>query len=138
MDPFSGTLRFTYGHSGLFEGVGLIPALIGLFSISQAMVMAEERWHPGLRKIVRFTWRECIPKLKEVRRLMPPIMRSSGIGLIVGIMPGAGADIGSWVSYIQEKRMSKHPERFGTGVPEGGAAPEAAQNAVTGGSMIPS
>jgi putative tricarboxylic transport membrane protein len=137
MDPFTGTLRFTYGYSGLFEGLGIVPTMIGLFSMSQALVMAEQRWHPSLRTVIRFTWRECIPTFLDIRRLMPAILRSSGIGTIVGILPGAGADIAAWVSYSQERRMSKHPERFGTGVPEGVAAPEAAQNAVTGGTMIP-
>lgn len=137
MDPFTGTLRFTYGFSGLYEGVGIVPALVGLFSLSQALVMSEKRWAPGLAVTIRVTWRECIPKMAEFGRLLPAILRGSGFGVITGILPGAGGDIAAWLSYSQERRLSKHPERFGKGEPKGVAAPEAAQNAVTGGTMIP-
>jgi putative tricarboxylic transport membrane protein len=137
IDPFTGERRFTFGFPDLFDGVAIVPALIGLFSFSQAMILAEERWRPQARTSLRFTWRECIPPFREYRRLLPLILRSGGIGTFVGMLPGAGGDIASWVAYSEARRYSRNRDRFGTGVIEGVAAPEAANNAVTGGSLIP-
>jgi putative tricarboxylic transport membrane protein len=137
IDPFTGQRRFTFGFAELFDGIAIVPALIGLFSFSQAMILAEERWAPTARAILRFGWRECIPKLREYLRLLPLILRSAGLGTFVGMLPGAGGDIASWVAYSEARRYSKKRDQFGTGIPEGVAAPEAANNAVTGGSLIP-
>jgi putative tricarboxylic transport membrane protein len=137
VDYFTGETRFTFGFSGLFDGVAIVPALIGLFSLSQALILAEERWHPQNRAILRFSWRECIPSLREYTRLLPLTLRSSGIGAFVGILPGAGGDIASWIAYSEARRYSKKRDQFGTGIVEGVAAPESANNAVTGGALIP-
>jgi putative tricarboxylic transport membrane protein len=137
IDTFTGVQRFTFGFAELFDGLGIVPALIGLFSMSQALILAESRWHPSRRTPVTFRWRECIPKLREYIRLLPLILRSGGIGVVVGMLPGAGGDIASWVSYSEAKRYSRHADKFGTGIPQGVAAAEGANNAVTGGAMIP-
>ncbi len=137
IDPFTGQRRFTYGLPPLYDGVAIVPALIGLFSFSQAMILAEERWKPQVRAFLHFTWRECIPSVREYLRLLPLILRSGGLGTFVGMLPGAGGDIASWVAYSEARRYSRKRDQFGTGIPEGVAAPEAANNAVTGGSLIP-
>ena len=130
--------RFTFKMPALLGGISLIPAMIGLFSISQVMIQAEERG------IVHFTVKEeaeiqghSLPRLKEFLGLLPLILKCSVVGILVGILPGAGGDIASWVGLNMAKGSSKTPQLFGTGHPEGIAAPEAANNAVTGGALIP-
>lgn len=130
--------RFTFKIPALLGGVSLIPAMIGLFSISQVMIQAEERIKGAEpKKTAALIQGRFMPPGKEFRGLMPLILKSSIIGLFVGILPGAGGDIASWVGLNEAKRTSKHPELFGTGHPEGIVAPEAANNAVTGGALIP-
>src|SRR5699024_2134344 len=80
---------------------------------------------------------KILPTGKEFKMISPTIFRSSGIGIIAGMLPGAGGDIGSWIGYNEAKRFSKNRDKIGTGHIEGVAAPEAANNAVTGGALIP-
>ena len=130
--------RFTFKMPALLGGVNLIPAMIGLFSISQVMIQSEER---GLGHSTVLEEAEIkghfIPPMSELVRLMPLILKCTVVGIFVGILPGAGGDIASWVGLNMAKNSSKTPELFGTGHPEGIAAPEAANNAVTGGALIP-
>jgi len=130
--------RFTFKQPALLGGVSLIPAMIGLFSISQVMIQSEER---GLNtktvKVVAELKGRFIPPWKEFRGLIPLILECSVVGVLIGILPGAGGDIASWVGLNLAKNQSKTPEKFGTGIPEGIAAPESANNAVTGGALIP-
>lgn len=135
VDPIVGSLRYTFNNVGLYSGISLVPALIGLFSISQLMTMTAEK----KKSIVivdtkaikgKFRWKEMIG--------YPMVyLRSSIIGTIVGIIPGAGTTIGAFIGYNEGKRFSKHPEIWGKGSREAVAASEAANNAVTGGSLIP-
>lgn len=135
MDPMEGVERYMFGVSTLYNGVNVTCALIGLFSMSQVLILAE-------KKIV-----ECAKAAKikdkltltkgEVKRIMPTITRSWIIGNILGILPGAGATIACFMGYNEARRFSKHKEEFGTGSIEGVAGSEAANNAVTGGSLIP-
>jgi len=135
-----GTARFTYHITALESGIQLVPALIGLFSVSQVMIQAE-----NIRAIRRGERTEAIPELtgspvpsiKDIIKALPNIIRSAIIGIIVGILPGAGGDIGGWLGYNEAKRFSKHKEKFGKGSLEGIWASETANNAVTGGSFIP-
>ena len=139
-DTVFGVARYTYGVTALESGIQLVPALIGLFSISQVMIQAE-----GIRAMRKGEKVEPIPdlsgspvpSLKELIKETPNILRSSIIGIIVGIMPGAGGDIGGWMGYNEAKRFSKHKELFGNGAREGIWASESANNAVTGGSLVP-
>ena len=129
MDPMEGVERYMFGVSTLYNGVNVTCALIGLFSMSQVLILAE-------KKIVE---RAKAAKIKdkltltkgEVKRIMPTITRSWIIGNILGILPGAGATIACFMGYNEARRFSKHKEEFGT------AGSEAANNAVTGGSLIP-
>ena len=135
MDPMEGVERYMFGVSTLYNGVNVTSALIGLFSMSQVLILAE-------KKIVE---RAKAAKIKdkltltkgEVKRIMPTITRSWIIGNILGILPGAGATIACFMGYNEARRFSKHKEEFGTGSIEGVAGSEAANNAVTGGSLIP-
>lgn len=139
-DTVFGVARYTYGVTALESGVQLVPALIGLFSISQVLIQAE-----GIRAMRKGARVEPIPDLtgspippiRETLKQIPNLIRSSIIGIIVGIMPGAGGDIGGWMGYNEAKRFSKNKELFGKGAREGIWASEAANNAVTGGSLVP-
>ena len=136
LDPHEGVPRFTFGYYPLVQGVEVIPAMIGLFSFSQVLYLigsykpfiAEYNPTPGtFGQVVR----ELAGKCKVV------LLRSSIIGTWVGMLPGAGGEIASIISYNETKRWDKNPQRFGTGVIEGVAASESANNAVIGGSLIP-
>ena len=135
MDPMEGVPRFMFGQDTLYNGINTTCALIGLFSMSQILILAE-------KKIVQ---RPRPPEMKdkfglsgaEVRRITPTVFRSWIIGNIVGILPGAGASIACFMGYNEARRFSRHKEEFGKGSIEGVAGSEAANNAVTGGSLIP-
>lgn len=140
LDMMNGVPRFTFGLLPLESGVSMVPAMIGMFSISQVMIMTEDiikgksNLTEGAENLLTGRF---LPTWKEFKSLIPTILKSSIIGVFVGILPGAGADIGSWVAYNEAKRSSKHPERFGKGEMLGIAASESANNAVTGGALIP-
>lgn len=140
LDIMNGTPRFTFGIIELESGVKLIPAMIGLFSISQVMIGVEDMVK-GKKVILdnpsALLKGSPLPSKQEMKQILPTIGISSIIGILIGIMPGAGADIGSWVAYNSAKKRSKHPEKFGNGAIEGIAASESANNAVTGGALIP-
>ena len=140
LDPMMGIPRFTFGVMNLESGVSLIPAMIGMFSISQVLIGTENIF-AGKTNIVEnpaaLLTGKILPTWKEFRSILPTILKSSIIGVLVGILPGAGGDIGSWVGYNEAKRASKDKDKFGKGSIEGIAAAEAANNAVTGGALIP-
>lgn len=135
MDLMTGTPRMAFGNINLFSGISFTVALIGLFSIPQALSLIENS-HGAAKVASRITDR-LIPKFAELKALMPNILRSSGIGVIVGLIPGTGGDTASWFAYNEAKRFAKDTSRFGNGDPAGVAAPEAANNAVVGGALIP-
>lgn len=141
MDTITGQFRFTFDSDFLSSGISLVPALIGMFSISQVLVQAED--YARIVNPVKIDDNTAnlkgkfLPTLKEFWRLIPNIIRSSIIGIFVGILPGAGGDIGAWLSYSEAKKASKKPEEFGKGSLEALCAAETANNAVTGGSVIP-
>ena len=140
IDIFNGTARYTFGSINMESGIQLVPAMIGLFSLSQVMVSIEDIVKGNNRildKDATHLSGEMLLTRKEMKMLAPTIVQSSIIGVLVGILPGAGGDIGSWISYNTAKKTSKHPEMFGHGSLEGIAASETANNAVTGGALIP-
>jgi len=133
-DPLSGVPRLTFGSTELLGGINFIPALIGLFGYSQVF--------EGIEKIlilpsVKSELKNIIPKLKELKGVLRTMIKSALIGTFIGAVPGTGCDIAAFVSYGEARRSSKHPEKFGTGILEGVAAPETGNNAATGGAMIP-
>ncbi|MFG6668412.1 tripartite tricarboxylate transporter permease [Halomonas sp. HNIBRBA4712] len=137
LDMFTGTQRFTFGFSELFEGVPLLPVLIGLFSVSQAFNLCIPKEGGVLTSKSQPLKGRRLPPWLDVRRCLRTMMRSSVIGSVVGILPGAGTSIASFISYSEARRHSPTPERFGKGELEGVAASESANNAVTGGTLIP-
>ena len=133
-DPIGGVLRFTFGATGFSDGIAFIPALIGLFAISEVLIQVE-RIFAKSDIIIKLSG--SIPSLKELRSCWKTLIRGSVIGTFVGIVPGTGSGTASWISYSEAKRSSKHPEKFGTGHIEGIAATETANNAVCGGALVP-
>jgi putative tricarboxylic transport membrane protein len=132
--------RGTFGFLELYEGMPIIPALIGLFAISEALVMIEKRsmlTAEGRERMLRAGWGETWEGIVMALRRWTHIVWTSLIGLVVGAVPGAGASIGAFVAYQQSRLYSKTPELYGTGHPEGVIAPEAANNGVASGSLIP-
>ena len=134
MDPISGEERFAYGSLTLRDGLGLVPVAMGLFGIAEIL---ENLANIATTSIYENKIKGLLPNLKDWKDSFWPIVRGSGLGFFLGILPGPGPVIASFVSYAVEKRVSRYPEKFGTGVIEGVAGPEAANNAATAGSFIP-
>jgi putative tricarboxylic transport membrane protein len=134
MDPLTGVLRFTHGVKDLYDGLGVLPVAMGAFGIGEILSSTEESL---VRNINKVRLRELLPTRDELRSSWGPILRGSGIGFLIGLLPGAAHVLSSFVSYMVEKRVAKRPEEFGTGRIEGVAGPETANNAAAGGAMIP-
>jgi putative tricarboxylic transport membrane protein len=134
MDIMTATPRFTFNLYFLTDGVGLVPVVMGLFGISEVLLNVEGRIK---QDVFETKIKGLLPNFQDWKDSFWPIVRGSVLGFFLGILPGGGAVISSFVSYAMEKRISKHPEKFGTGVIEGVAAPESANNAATGGAFIP-
>ena len=133
-DPITGVGRFTGGVAGLADGFSLIPALIGLFALSEVMTQVEEGEAFGrLPSPADSPW----PRWRDYWQVRGVILISSAIGTLIGILPGAGATIASFVAYDVARRISRQPEQFGRGSVEGVAASEAANSSCVGGSLIP-
>lgn len=135
VDVMTGFARYHFGVLALLGGVPLIPALIGLFALSQVMVLSEST-HQAASQLHTKGW-GIVSALSDVIGAKINLIRSSIIGVIIGILPGAGSDIASWVSYGEAKRFSKQPEKFGQSAIEGVIASETANNAATGATLIP-
>jgi putative tricarboxylic transport membrane protein len=137
IDIISGTFRFTLGTSYLSGGISFLPILIGLFAFSQGLITIEEEYGKKDEKAVVPKLNHVFPSFPDIKLTFPTVLRSSIIGTIIGAIPGTGGDIAAWIGYNEAKRWSKHPEKFGDGAPEGIVGPEAANNAVSGGALIP-
>jgi putative tricarboxylic transport membrane protein len=133
-DIVTGDERFTYGSYTLMDGIGLIPVIMGLFGIPEVMVNIEQSLK---REIYQTRIANLLPTLKDWKNSIMAILRGSFLGFFVGVLPGGGPLIASLVAYSAERKFSKHPEKFGTGMIEGVAAPEAANNAASQGAFIP-
>jgi putative tricarboxylic transport membrane protein len=136
MDPVVGIERFTFGHVELQAGISFLAAMIGLFAIPQVILgLRSGDSRPPLAFDIPF--REMLPSRAELRRILKPSLWAGAIGTAVGIVPGTGGAIAAVLAYDHARRMSTAPEEFGKGAPEGVAAPEAANDGVTGGALIP-
>jgi putative tricarboxylic transport membrane protein len=134
IDQMSGFARFTHDIPELADGVGIVPVAVGLFGISEIMLSARSS---SALKVQRPRLADLVPSREEMRASIAPIGRGTLIGFFIGVVPGSAHIISSFVSYAVEKRLSKHPERFGHGAIEGVAGPESANNAATSGAFIP-
>lgn len=137
MDPQTGVKRFTFGSINLLGGVTMVAALIGLFGVISVLKSAEKINKGTVKSNVMpdvgstwIGWKMC-------KDLLPTWLRGSFIGTVVGIIPGAGTNVATFLAYDIEKKISKNNEGFGHGDPRGVAAPESANNGVTGGSLVP-
>jgi putative tricarboxylic transport membrane protein len=135
LDMITGLPRFTFGIDELEDGVGIIPLVMGLFGITEVLENIEQELES--KEIYRTRVRNLWPSLKDWAESKWAIARGALIGFCIGILPGGSATLSSFISYAVEKKVSKHPERFGRGTIEGVAGPEAANNASTGGCLIP-
>lgn len=134
MDAISGTQRLTFGLLELSDGVGLIPAIMGLFGVAEVIANVEQAIK---REVVTTKVKNLLPNLQDWKDSIGPIVRGSVLGFFIGILPGPAPVISAFTSYAIEKKLSKYPEKFGTGIIQGVAGPEAANNAATGGAFIP-
>jgi putative tricarboxylic transport membrane protein len=134
LDVITGLPRFTFGINELTDGVGIIPLVMGLFGISEIFVNLEESLE---REIFKTHIKNLWPSLKDWAQAKWAVVRGSIIGFLLGILPGGGAVIATFVAYAVEKKVAKEPQRFGKGAIEGVAGPESANNAAAGSSLIP-
>ncbi|MCV6606289.1 MAG: tripartite tricarboxylate transporter permease, partial [Porticoccaceae bacterium] len=138
LDDVTGAQRYTFDVGALFDGIPLLPMLIGLFSVSQAFTLCVPKTGGILdEKSDVFVGGKMLPSLGDIKRSLKTMFRSSMIGSGVGILPGAGTSIAAFISYNEARRKSGNPDNFGKGELEGVAASESANNAVTGGTLIP-
>lgn len=140
-DPVSGMARFTGGSSFLLSGIQMLPVMIGLFAMTEVFKRTAKgrqiSWTDREKPEAREPLKIMLPGFGELCRQWGTLLRASLLGIVVGILPGAGATIASFLSYAVEKRVSKQKHLLGTGISEGIVASEAANNAATGGSMVP-
>jgi putative tricarboxylic transport membrane protein len=135
MEPISGFRRFTFGSVQLSQGIELVPVIMGLYGVAEVLVLAERGIVRGI--IARVKLRELFPTATEWRMSGWPIARGSVLGFATGLIPGPASVLATFISYAAERRLSKTPERFGTGAIEGVAGPEAANNGASAGAMVP-
>ena len=130
----TGIERFTFGVHELTEGIEFVPVLIGLFAVSE-MLQQSQAADQALERVKSVVVK--LPSMDDIKRVLGTVLRSSGIGTFIGVLPAEGSTVAAIMGYNEAKRWSKRKEEFGTGIPEGIAGPEAANNAATGGAMVP-
>jgi len=133
IDPVRGAPRFAFGIADLYDGLGIVPVVMGLFGVAEILITAEQ----PVRRIIRTSFAQLLPSRDEWARSWGAIVRGTGIGFGLGLVPGIGAIVPTFMAYIAEKRLSQTPERFGRGAIEGVAAPETANNAYANAAMVP-
>jgi putative tricarboxylic transport membrane protein len=134
-DVNTGVTRYTFGWSALWDRIDFLPLVIGLFGIAEIMRNVERP--DAQRNAYSASMRELWPKASDLRAAWPSAVRGTGLGALLGILPGGGAVLASFASYTLEKKLAKDPSRFGNGAIEGVAGPESANNAGAQTSFIP-
>ncbi|HST00563.1 MAG TPA: tripartite tricarboxylate transporter permease [Usitatibacter sp.] len=135
-DLFSATSRFTFGQVELLGGIDFIIVAIGLFAVGEVLGNMEPEEPPSMIPVPK-GFRNLMPTWQDMKDCRFAFVNGSLVGFLIGVLPGAGSTIASFMSYGIEKAVSKHPERFGKGAIEGVAAPEGSNNAETGGALVP-
>ena len=133
MDPFTGTTRLTFGSSTLIAGVNFVAVVIGLFAFGELFVNVERQ----ITHIYDTRIKNWLPTWRDIRETGLSMIRGTAVGFFLGLLPGCGPAVSTFVAYDVEKRFSKHPERFGKGAMEGVAGPESANNAGSSSQFIP-
>jgi putative tricarboxylic transport membrane protein len=134
LDSLTGATRFTAGTRVLVDGLGLVPVAIGMFGIAEVLANVETL---ARGEVLQTRLGTLLPTARDWVACRWPIVRGTVLGFVLGIVPGAGTILTTFFAYVLEKRLSPHPERFGTGAIEGVAGPETANNAATAGTMVP-
>jgi putative tricarboxylic transport membrane protein len=134
IDQMTGYFRFVYGVVELGDGIGVVPAAVGLFGLAEILATAGQATPPA---VIKPRLRELLPSRREWGESVLPIGRGTLLGFVIGIIPGSAHIISSFVSYALERKLSKHPEQFGHGAVAGVAGPESANNAATSGAFVP-
>ncbi len=134
VDNNSGLPRLTGGNLHLYDGVDFLVAIVGLFAIAEVFFFIESH---GKSSSIGVKLEKVTIPVRDIVACRWTMLRSSAIGFIAGVLPGAGASLGSFLAYMAEKSISKEKDRFGTGIPQGVAAPEAGNNAAAGGALVP-
>jgi putative tricarboxylic transport membrane protein len=135
IDPIEGAPRFTFGITPLMDGLSFVPVVMGFFGIGEILINAEK----SLEQVVAESGKvsSLFPRRDELRISVLSIIRGTGLGFFLGLIPGTNTAIASFMSYSVERKVSKHPDKFGTGVIEGVAGPETANNAYANAALIP-
>jgi putative tricarboxylic transport membrane protein len=134
IDVLLGAPRYTFNNVNLLDGLDFLPVAVGLFAIGELLFNI---YRPVRAEPIKAELRGLLPTRQDWHDSRGGILRGTAIGFFVGMLPGAGATISSFLAYATEKKVSKHPERFGTGAIEGVAAPESANNAASSGALVP-
>lgn len=136
-DPFSGVARFTFGSFSLMQGVDLVCLMLGLFAVSEMLIQSKDYVRTGQNFEMKVKTNTTFPSWKELKRFFPFNLFGAILGVVIGVLPGAGGTTATFVSYGEIKRWSKNPDSFGKGNPVGVAVAESSNNAVTGGALVP-
>ena len=134
IDPVMGAPRFTFGNVNLMGGIDVVVVAMGLFGVGEILVALERE---AASSVIATQLRELMPTREEARRSVAPIARGTAIGFLLGLVPGIGAVVPTIMSYVAERKLSPTPEKFGTGMIEGVAGPETANNAYANAALIP-
>jgi putative tricarboxylic transport membrane protein len=135
MDITTGTTRYTFDVVELSQGIDLVPVVMGLFGVGEVLAVAERAG--GLPHVTRVRFRELFPSRAEWRQALPANLRGTGVGFLIGLLPGPGGVLSTFASYGLERRIARRPEEFGHGAVEGVAGPESANNAASSAAMVP-
>jgi len=135
IDPVEGAPRFTFGIAKLMDGIGFIPVVMGFFGIGEILLNAEKALTGVMAEGGKVG--SLFPRRDEWRVSIYSILRGTGLGFFLGLIPGTNSAVAAFMSYVVEKKVSKHPEKFGTGVIEGVAGPETANNSYANAALIP-
>jgi putative tricarboxylic transport membrane protein len=135
LDTVTGIPRFNFGMIEFMDGIGIVPLIMGLFGIGEVLINIDKGEEQG--KIMKTDFKGLFPSLRDWKDSIVAILQGSIVGFLLGVLPGGGTVIASFISYGLQRKISKHPEKLGTGAIEGVAAPEAANNAAVGGSFVP-
>ncbi|MGY3438066.1 MULTISPECIES: tripartite tricarboxylate transporter permease [unclassified Marinovum] len=137
VDTQTGVPRFTYGEVHLYDGIDFLVAIVGLFALSEVFIFLENRHSGSDTDASKLKIGKLYPPWSMIKQCIPTMLRTSFLGFLAGVLPGAGASLGSFISYSFEKKLVDKDNTFGTGDPRGVAAPEAGNNAAAGGALVP-
>ncbi|SMX41062.1 tripartite tricarboxylate transporter permease [Maliponia aquimaris] len=137
VDGQTGVPRFTFGEVHLYDGIDFLVALVGLFALSEVLIFLENRHGESGADAKKIVIGRLTPPWSMIKQCTPTMLRTSVLGFVAGVLPGAGASLGSFISYSMEKRLVDKHGTFGKGDPRGVAAPEAGNNAAAGGALVP-